>query len=72
MVVRAQQFLNNTHTSGGVEDMDDAMIVLRRNFDSRVLFARRRSSNQKRNVHVQTLHFLGDVDHFIETRSDQA
>ena len=51
--------------------MHHAVFILRSNFHGGVFVAGGRSTDQQRNLHASTLHLFGDVDHFIQRRSDQ-
>ena len=48
------------------------MLILRCDLDGRVFVAGRGATDQQRNLHVQTFHFFGDVDHFVQRRRDQS
>ena len=51
--------------------MDHAVLVMRRDANSRVFVAGRCAADQQRNVHLQSLHLFGDVDHLVKARRDQ-
>ena len=67
-----QQAGNHAHSSRRVQNMDYISRKMRRDFHRRVRLASRRAANQQRLRKPLTLHFLRDVDHFIERRRDES
>ena len=69
---RVHQFVNDTHTARGVQDVDHAVFVLRRDLHRGVFVAGRRSADQKWHLHPCALHLFGHVDHFVQAGRDEA
>ena len=60
------------NTTRGIQDMDCWLRIPRSNLDSRVLFGGRGSTYEQRDFELQSLHLLGNMDHFIQRGGDEA
>ncbi len=70
--VGAAQAIDDADALGGVLDVDDDPVILRRDLDRRVPGAGGRSADQERDLEALALHRAGDVHHLVERRRDQA
>jgi len=68
----AEQGTDDTDGARGVEDVDDRLGVMLGDLHRGVGLARGRAADEEREGKTFALHFLGDVDHFIERRRDEA
>ena len=60
------------NTPGGVQDMDCWLRIPWSDLDGRVLLGGCGSTNEQRDLQFQSLHLLGDMDHFVQRRRDEA
>ena len=58
--------------AGGVDDVDDGLLVVGSDFDGGVGFAGGGAAEQERDGKAFALHFAGDVGHFVKRRGDQS
>ena len=63
---------NHGDSSGGVQYMQDRVTVMGGDLDCRMSLAGRRSADQQGQIHAPTIHFLGDMHHFVQRRRDEA
>ena len=68
----AEQAGGDGHGAAGVEDVDDGLAVVRRDLDGGVGAAGGGAADEQRQLEALALHLAGDVDHFVERRSDEA
>ena len=66
------QAVDDADAARGVLDVDHRALDSRRDLDRRVLGAGRGAADQQRHLEAFALHLLGDVDHLVERRRDQA
>ena len=66
-----EQPIDHTHAAGGVVDVQHRMLVLGSNLHRRMLGAGGGSADQQRQLEFESRHFLGDMDHFVQTGRDQ-
>ena len=68
----AEQAGGDGDGAAGVEDVDDGFAVVRGDFYGGVGAAGGCAADEQRKLEALALHLAGDVDHFVERRSDEA
>ena len=70
--LRIDQVADDADSAGSIDDMDHRLLVIGRNFDRGVRFARGRAANEKRQGKSLALHLPGHVRHFVQRRRDES
>ena len=70
--VVAQQAGGDGHGAAGVEDVDDRLAVVRRDFDGGVRAAGGGAADEQRQLEALALHLAGHVHHLVERGRDEA
>jgi hypothetical protein len=71
-LIDREQLGGNADGARGIRYVNHGAIGIRGDLDRGVGAAGRRAADEQRLLHVQALHFAGDVGHFFERRGDQA
>ena len=72
LAVFAEKAGGDGHGAAGVENVDDGLAVVRRDFDGGVGAAGGGSADEQGQLETLALHLAGDVDHLIERGRDEA
>lgn len=66
------QISHHAHGARGIQHVHHSRLIGRRDLHRRVGLARGGAADQQRHIKAFARHLLGDMDHFVERRGDQA